>query len=813
MDVRVRKQLGLLVAQAVKTPATASLDVSILPKIKQICKQSNENVKSVYQLLFEQLKQPHSLKRYWSLLIIEELFARSKYFRSLLVKDFRLFIDLTVGPRPDTPLPSPAMSAEMLRKKALELIEKWHEAHGQYYLELRTGYSYLEQTKKMTFPRIRARAERQEQERQEREQKTQALLKVKFGKAKTEISEFGLDIENNLQEMQACFDIIIPPSLQQQFQQQQQQQALTTTTTTTTTTPPALQTAINGDETQESSSSTTKESKGEAGAEDEEEGDWRWAFPDGCPEDEEEEKREPVIGNGNQNGSEDRSISPTAERLDMRREGLGSFGYAIQVSFDKQLDLEDREDQQPHHQQKHQLQNTTAFASADVANLNVNAESNKALFDTLRNGLKLIVNRHAGLVRDWMDTLQRLDIPLPTPPPPLPATTTTTTTTTPTTHEYELQHQQQEQQELFIKQREERRIRDQLFRRVIDMKANIDAVRRKCAQLNIEITTHTHSKPHHAPNSEAHTDEGDSERRSDGEYENGEEEEEDEFEEVKMKDDYEHEVVDDDAQLFADLAKEDARIAALASQTGTTKKKRQADAETESSSGDDSKSPTKKQKLGTDDAHSTDSHSNPNTPTRPKPQVYVPYWQRGLRLEDIKPAEIPENETREDLLARAPIMENVGGFLDYWGEKDMPLNNSGMEFVHRFLGSAEEKTVPVGALGMRVDWYSPPPLISTKTCRAPMPNGTLCTRMDLKKCPFHGKIIPRNELGEPSTAQQPEPPSNHTTTSPDNKKRSATETETRRKRLQRLVSTPKKKKVKEYKPRVSSTTTAYRRAQ
>ena len=37
----------------------------------------------------------------------------------------------------------------------------------------------------------------------------------------------------------------------------------------------------------------------------------------------------------------------------------------------------------------------------------------------------------------------------------------------------------------------------------------------------------------------------------------------------------------------------------------------------------------------------------------------------------------------------------------------------------------------------------------TRTCRAPMglPNGKLCPRMDKIKCPFHGKIVDRDENG------------------------------------------------------------------
>ena len=33
-------------------------------------------------------------------------------------------------------------------------------------------------------------------------------------------------------------------------------------------------------------------------------------------------------------------------------------------------------------------------------------------------------------------------------------------------------------------------------------------------------------------------------------------------------------------------------------------------------------------------------------------------------------------------------------------------------------------------------------------CRAPLKNGKLCPRMDRYKCPFHGKIVARNQIGE-----------------------------------------------------------------
>ncbi|XP_032806787.2 UV-stimulated scaffold protein A [Petromyzon marinus] len=40
-----------------------------------------------------------------------------------------------------------------------------------------------------------------------------------------------------------------------------------------------------------------------------------------------------------------------------------------------------------------------------------------------------------------------------------------------------------------------------------------------------------------------------------------------------------------------------------------------------------------------------------------------------------------------------------------------------------------------------------------RTCRAPLPDGRLCERADRHKCPFHGKIVPRDEQGVPASAE------------------------------------------------------------
>ena len=93
--------------------------------------------------------------------------------------------------------------------------------------------------------------------------------------------------------------------------------------------------------------------------------------------------------------------------------------------------------------------------------------------------------------------------------------------------------------------------------------------------------------------------------------------------------------------------------------------------------------------------------------------------------------------------------------LKFWGEEKIEIPSSQkFDSLHRFWKTNEH-----------VDEFVPPQLLDsyrtrkinivtkvekiTRKCRAPLPNGSLCERMDRHKCPFHGLIVPRNELGVP----------------------------------------------------------------
>ncbi|ORX51975.1 hypothetical protein DM01DRAFT_1336966, partial [Hesseltinella vesiculosa] len=107
---------------------------------------------------------------------------------------------------------------------------------------------------------------------------------------------------------------------------------------------------------------------------------------------------------------------------------------------------------------------------------------------------------------------------------------------------------------------------------------------------------------------------------------------------------------------------------------------------------------------------------------------------------------------REELLKKAPVVE-WGDDLFYWNGDNVQFNQSGLEFSHRFLGTGEgTNEIPdhlLEDLRKRKVFYKSHSHGNLKACRHPLNSGGLCPRRDLVTCPFHGKIIPRDELGSP----------------------------------------------------------------
>uniref|UniRef100_A0A8C8VG96 UV-stimulated scaffold protein A n=1 Tax=Pelusios castaneus TaxID=367368 RepID=A0A8C8VG96_9SAUR len=115
----------------------------------------------------------------------------------------------------------------------------------------------------------------------------------------------------------------------------------------------------------------------------------------------------------------------------------------------------------------------------------------------------------------------------------------------------------------------------------------------------------------------------------------------------------------------------------------------------------------------------------------------------------------PDSETRKlEERAKAPVIP-FGLDLFYWGQ-DQPTAGKILKFSsqHRFWApnemeeEVENKEVAEMLKSRYITFPGKFEPVKHK-CRAVMPDGRLCERQDRFKCPFHGKIIPRDESGNP----------------------------------------------------------------
>ncbi|GAB0188021.1 UV-stimulated scaffold protein A [Grus japonensis] len=122
--------------------------------------------------------------------------------------------------------------------------------------------------------------------------------------------------------------------------------------------------------------------------------------------------------------------------------------------------------------------------------------------------------------------------------------------------------------------------------------------------------------------------------------------------------------------------------------------------------------------------------------------------------------EEPDSKRRklEEERAKAPLMP-FGLDLHYWGQ-DQPSAGKILKFAseHRFWAPSEveeevENKEITEMLKTRYITFAGKFEPVKHKCRAPMPDGSLCERQDRIKCPFHGKIIPRDESGIPVNAE------------------------------------------------------------
>ena len=187
-------KLKELIMKATSSNSRVSVSKSnIIEEIKKIVKESNINIKHLCELLMIRMEENDSQVRLWTLEIVNDIFNRSKYFRVLLLTNFKEFLELCVGYK--QPLPPPTTSATLLREKCIELVENWNKQYD--YNQLVVGLHHL----KNNSPKLLSVQQFKDKQNLENRRKFQQILEQTYRKMVNEFEESVVDIELNLKEM------------------------------------------------------------------------------------------------------------------------------------------------------------------------------------------------------------------------------------------------------------------------------------------------------------------------------------------------------------------------------------------------------------------------------------------------------------------------------------------------------------------------------------------------------------------------------------------------------------------------------------
>uniref|UniRef100_A0A0D9VF14 UV-stimulated scaffold protein A C-terminal domain-containing protein n=1 Tax=Leersia perrieri TaxID=77586 RepID=A0A0D9VF14_9ORYZ len=181
-----------------------SVDPSLLRAIKSAARASDGAIRDAFRILLSLISKPHAHVRLLAFTITDELFMRSKLFRSLLADVLDGFLPLVVGFRGAHPLPPPAASANLLRKAAVQALERWHHLFGAHYRQLRLAVEYLKESARVQFPGLRSTVEA----RAAREARTQEILTAKVDRLRQTMAGIKAEIRSTIDEILNGLDII-----------------------------------------------------------------------------------------------------------------------------------------------------------------------------------------------------------------------------------------------------------------------------------------------------------------------------------------------------------------------------------------------------------------------------------------------------------------------------------------------------------------------------------------------------------------------------------------------------------------------------
>ncbi|NXQ21607.1 UVSSA protein, partial [Peucedramus taeniatus] len=617
------------------TSGEPRLEPGRMKELKKICKSSEEHIGHAYHLLVTRLQEEHAEMRFSAFQVVQELFARSHHFRTLLIANFQEFLELTVGIDHEQPLPPPKEVAQKLRKEAIKAVQDWHEKYGEAYKQLSLGYHFLKRNKKVDFQDVHARTVAERRREEEKQKRLENIYKEKVKRTEKEMEEMSQEIADTLTEMENCFQLLMPDPFN--FGVNEIDPEL------------SKQTSANDARPASALSSQREVNPSSLGCMDDEQPccskDILPLTTGGNKEvDEKPEQKEVDGGTCSDIPYSGPALDDDDYQTFVRNHGLISHKYTLDLEISTDIKVQENED-------------------------------NTAIINSVMDAHKLLRNKFWPSVQSWIQLLTRAGI------------------------------------------------NDDRLRCAIELKNKLETVMKKYKEMNISF------KARKRKVMKASDDDDD------------DDEDEDEFVEVPEKEGYEPHIPDHLREEYGLEPQSPPKAPVVKASTGAAP----LSSRTRLKGNEDELDPTC--------AAATLKLLRDKLPKLPSPHASESATSETANLED------PDSKRRKlEERAKAPLMP-FGLDLHYWGE-DQPSAGKILKFTseHRFWAPSEveeevENKEITEMLKTRYITFAGKFEPVKHKCRAPMPDGTLCERQDRIKCPFHGKIIPRDDSGIPVNAE------------------------------------------------------------
>nr|XP_022341509.1 UV-stimulated scaffold protein A-like [Crassostrea virginica]XP_022341510.1 UV-stimulated scaffold protein A-like [Crassostrea virginica] len=719
LDHELRQEMQKLVEQ-LTTSGKPILNAETMKKFKNICKKSDMYVKEAYHMLMTQLEKDHSEIRLSAFQMIDELFNRSHSFREMLLCDLQTYLELTVEVDFDQPLPPPKAAANTLKASALRAIQQWNDKFGEAYKKLSLGFNFLQKCKKVDFNGIRARSEAEQRREREREERRQRINRERINKVLKEIEETVPDIKTCMTEVDNCFSILLPTpdDFFLDVESSEDKECLTNVEKQkkSKTEKSDIMHCSDSEKSLQFDKGDSCENCLKNQKDNEKTGgmnkDQRNSIKNSCTHSSESSEINVMYTENSEHGklvepesskhscvSDEPSIFSNVESDSQTSEKheKGADSEELSSSSDADDDLEEVGE----FVQEHGLRNHQYSIAIDLQRGPVQLEENEdnlPVLTTLKDHYRLISTKHQPSVTRWLQVLSK--------------------------------HGGKEED----------------IKRVIDIKAQLQKIRNKFYDLKV------------VPLEE--------QNKSDDESE-------DDFEEVPEKEGYEEDVprnLKSESGQGPSTSNKNQTLSSL--KTSTTCTKTRSSAAKQSTLGAGAKRTFVKASWSIKNELLEHDEKDPTTMIANLKRIKAAAETQGSPNNNtsMAPGKTTASDKttgdaadrKEKLLSSAPVV-SFGVDLEHWESPDKIEAPQIVKFdsLHRFwnstdvehcksdsnnIGELTKRTIPFVGKFEPVKWK----------CRAPLANGSLCERMDRVKCPFHGKIIGRDEYGCPTESNQQE---------------------------------------------------------